>query len=203
MSHRYDRAKFSDPNYKADDYVVDERVKDGPLDQRSCTDVLFTLIFLAFLFGVGVVTVFGVQHGKPERLLAPLDADGHFCGLDEGYQAYKYLYFADINVDPSLILSTAVCVKSCPMDDDTPVECMDTVNVKCSEGIPKEDRYNTTKLFGKACLPILSELPLEAVAKYEKIVGELGINDIGQAIDDIMNSWPIYCIALVTAFIVT
>jgi hypothetical protein len=60
MSHRYDRAKFSDPNYKADDYVVDDRVKDGPLDQRSCTDVLFCLIFLAFLGGVGIVSAFGL-----------------------------------------------------------------------------------------------------------------------------------------------
>jgi hypothetical protein len=135
-------------------------------------------------------------------LLAPLDADGHFCGLDAGYTGYNYLYFADLTVEPSLILSTAVCVKDCPLDDDTPVECISTQNVDCS-AIPREDRYNSTKLFGKACLPVLSELPLEAVAKYEQIVGDLGINDIGQGIDDMLNSWPIYCIALVTAFIVT
>jgi hypothetical protein len=201
-NHRYDRAKFSDPNYKADDYVVDDRVKDGPLDNRSCTDLLFTIVFLAFLVGLGIVSIFGFENGKPERLLAPLDADGNFCGLDALHKAYPYLYFADLYVNPTDIPATAVCVKKCPMDDDQPVECISTLNIDC-DNIPKEKRYNTTLLFAKACLPILKELPSEALDRYNQIVSGLGINDIGQGIDDVMNTWPIYCIGLATAFIVT
>ena len=58
-------------------------------------------------------------------------------------------------------------------------------------------------VFKKACLPDLKDLTEKAREKYDNIIGELGVNDIGQAIDDIMNSWPIYIIALFSTFIVT
>ena len=179
---------------------MDDRVKDGPLEQRSCTDVLFCLIFLAFLGGVGVVSFFGYQHGQPARLLAPLDADGKFCGLDKGYENHPYLYLLDIT--QSDILASAVCVKECPLNNTKPVDCINTtVEETCnSETLI---RYNTTLVFKKACLPKLDELPEEYLGKYNEIVGGLGINDIGQAIDDIMNSWKIYLIALGTVFVVT
>ena len=93
---------------------------DGPLEDRSCTDILFCIIFLAFLGGFGIVSFFGYQNGKPERLFAPLDADGRFCGLDDNMTDYKYLYLAlDPLAAPSVsdLFQTAVCVKSCPQND--------------------------------------------------------------------------------------
>jgi len=39
--------------------------------------------------------------------------------------------------------------------------------------------------------------------RYEKVIEGLGVNDIGQSINDLINSWPIYLIALVSTFIVT
>ena len=131
-----------------------------------------------------------------------MDADGRFCGLDAGLEHHPYLYFVDITKGEDL-LSTAVCVSKCPMEDDQPIDCINTsVETDCAN-TPSVLRYNSTLLFTKACLPILSELPEEAVAKYKEIVGGLGVNDIGQGIDDMMNSWPIYCVALVSTFIVT
>ncbi len=65
---------------------------DGPLEDRSCTDILFCVIFLAFLGGFGIVSLFGYQNGRPDRLLAPLDADGRFCGIDNDVKDYNYLY---------------------------------------------------------------------------------------------------------------
>jgi solute carrier family 44 (choline transporter-like protein), member 2/4/5 len=70
------------------------------LEDRSCTDVLFCIIFLAFLGGFGVISIFGYQHGQPDRLLAPLDADGRFCGLDPIAKDYPYLYLA---LDPTKV----------------------------------------------------------------------------------------------------
>jgi len=93
---------------------VDDRVANGPLEDRSCTDVLFCLIFLAFLVGFGIVSVIGFKNGQPQRLLAPLDADGKFCGLDKGYENYPYLYLAIDPMNVGDIFSTAVCVSSCP-----------------------------------------------------------------------------------------
>ena len=112
---------------------MDDRVGDGPLEDRSCTDVLFCIIFLAFLVGFGVVSVFGYQNGQPQRLLAPLDADGRFCGLDPVVQDYPYLYLALDPTKVTEIFKTAVCVSSCPMNDTTPIKCVPTnVTTDCN-----------------------------------------------------------------------
>ena len=44
-------------------------------------------------------------------------------------------------------------------------------------------------VFGKACLPNYEDLPEDAKAKYNNIVAGLGVNDVGQAFSDILNSW--------------
>jgi hypothetical protein len=49
----------------------------------------------------------------------------------------------------------------------------------------------------------VKELTEAAREKYDNIIGSLGVNDIGQAIDDLMNSWPIYLVGLFTTLIVT
>lgn len=123
---------------------MDPRVSNGPLEERSCTDVLFCLIFIAFLVGLGVISAFGYQNGQPQRLLAPLDADGKFCGLDDGYQNYTYLYLLDINLGVTEILSSAVCVSECPMDDATPISCKTTSVEKDCNKYVTPFRYNTT-----------------------------------------------------------
>ena len=109
--------------------------------------MLFTLLFLAFLGGVGVVSVFGYKNGQPERLLAPLDADGQFCGLGS-YSSYPYLYIMDVNLAVKDVLSSTVCVASCPMNDTTPVDCKSTQNVDCDcykNNSCKYLRYNSTQ----------------------------------------------------------
>jgi len=114
--------------------------------------LLFTLLFLAFLGGVGVVSAFGYKNGQPQRLLAPLDADGKFCGLDS-YSNYPYLYIMDLNIAVTEVLSSTVCVASCPMADDKPVDCKSTPNVDCDcykTNTCKYFRYNTTQ--GKSSL---------------------------------------------------
>jgi solute carrier family 44 (choline transporter-like protein), member 2/4/5 len=117
-------------------------VSNGPIEERSCTDVLFCLLFLAFLVGLGVVSMFGFKNGQPERLLAPLDADGKFCGIDSGYESFPYLYLADLSASATDLLSTAVCVSDCPMDDAIPVSCKPTsIEKDCNaQGLI---RYNT------------------------------------------------------------
>ena len=140
---------------------MDDKVGDGPLEDRSCTDILFCLIFLAFLGGFGIVSVFGYQNGKPERLLAPLDANGRFCGLDEEVKAHPYLYLV-INPEQSTSISnlfeTAVCVSTCPMNDDTPIDCVNTTATTDCNKFKSPFRYNSTLVFKKACLPKVADL---------------------------------------------
>ena len=97
---------------QADDYEVDPELENGPLFKRGCTDVLCLLVFLAFCVGIGFIFLQGWNYGDPKKLLAPLDSDGNFCGVDPGLVDYKYLYFDDISV--TNWLPFAVCVESCP-----------------------------------------------------------------------------------------
>ena len=93
--------------------------------------------------GLGIVSVFGFQHGKPDRLLAPLDADGKFCGLDPGYESHPYLYFLDLDPTGDL-LSSAVCVSGCPANNTDPIDCVPTsVETDCNKYV-YPFRYDST-----------------------------------------------------------
>ena len=45
----FDYAKLKDRKYKGEDYQADKKIRDGPLQERRCTDCLFLLVFIAFL----------------------------------------------------------------------------------------------------------------------------------------------------------
>ena len=42
------------------------------------------------------MTVYGFIHGKVNRLLAPLDGAGNFCGVTKGYTDYPDLYMTNL-----------------------------------------------------------------------------------------------------------
>jgi len=57
------RESLNDSEYKGEDYEVNPAVKNGPLRDRKCTDVLFLLIFFGFLGGMAVVSDFFMKNG--------------------------------------------------------------------------------------------------------------------------------------------
>lgn len=66
--------------------------------------------------------------------MAPYDSDGKFCGIDDGYEDYPYLFYTDVN--PVLWAPYSVCVKTCPMKDDEGYpyfECKPTENVSAND----------------------------------------------------------------------
>nr|XP_053656194.1 choline transporter-like protein 4 isoform X2 [Cherax quadricarinatus] len=91
----------------------------GPIKNRSCTDILCLLLFVAFLAGWGVVTVFAALHGDPSRLLYPTDSMGRVCGRGE-LQNKSFLLFFDLTrcATPKVIATGCptpqVCVEKCP-----------------------------------------------------------------------------------------
>lgn len=135
--------------------------------------MLFCILFVAFIVGLVVVSLFGFKNGKPERLLAPLDANGMFCGLangvDQKYVNYPYLYLLDLSAGEN-ILASAVCVSKCPLNNTEPVDCIPTTAYPSCDKFVYPFRYNSTLgiksyiikfiVVGKACLPILTDLPL-------------------------------------------
>jgi len=94
----------------------------GPVKNRSCTDVLCLLIFVAFLAGWGIVGYFGFLLGDPQRLLHPTDSEGRVCGLDENLVLKPYLFFFDLTkcANPTVLThgcpTPQVCVSSCPTE---------------------------------------------------------------------------------------
>jgi choline transporter-like protein 2/4/5 len=53
-----------------------EELKNGPVMNRSCTDFICCLLFLAFLCGMGGTGAYGYLNGDPMLLLTTWDFDG-------------------------------------------------------------------------------------------------------------------------------
>lgn len=52
-SEKYKGASYGDPNYEGPE--TDPALKDGPIADRSCTDIICCLVFIAFWVGFGYV----------------------------------------------------------------------------------------------------------------------------------------------------
>ncbi|XP_032510800.2 choline transporter-like 2 isoform X3 [Danaus plexippus] len=92
----------------------------GPTRNRSCTDVLFLIMFTLFLGGWGFVGYYSITRGSVEKLLAPIDSKGRRCGVDSGLEDRKYLVFFNIAkcLSPGTPITgcptAQVCVQKCP-----------------------------------------------------------------------------------------
>ncbi|CAH4015503.1 unnamed protein product [Pieris brassicae] len=92
----------------------------GPIHNRSCTDILWLIVFVLFLGGWGYVGYYGLTRGSIEKILAPIDSKGRRCGLDSGLEEKKNLMFFNIAkcLSPGTPITgcptTQVCVENCP-----------------------------------------------------------------------------------------
>ena len=62
----------------------ESKLQNGPVSDRSCTDCICCLVFVAFLVGMGFCAIYGFAKGDPVRLLTGWDTDG---------KSSKYLTF--------------------------------------------------------------------------------------------------------------
>ncbi|XP_075239028.1 choline transporter-like protein 2 isoform X1 [Convolutriloba macropyga] len=104
----------------------------GPLNQRSCTDVICCGIFALNILLYGVVGIVGFYYGNPARLLHPTDSEGNSCGsanddtiTGRDLSDKPFLHMFDISkctaIGTNFALTgeiacptTSVCVKECP-----------------------------------------------------------------------------------------
>ena len=114
--------------------VNGDDLQNGPVMNRSCTDPICCLIFVAFIAGMAAAAAYGFAKGNPKLLLTSWDADGKGCGYSPETKDYPYLYFVAPNMnfnasskDPKELLKVfkyAACVKECPTADNrTEVLC--------------------------------------------------------------------------------
>nr|XP_039270354.1 choline transporter-like protein 2 [Styela clava] len=98
--------------------------KDGPIKNRSCTDLICLIIFFAAIVGFVVVGIFAWLNGNPVILLLPTDSNGRICGVKYGdldLSNKTNLFFFDLTQCASpasylnfQCLTPQVCVNSCP-----------------------------------------------------------------------------------------
>lgn len=55
---------------------------DGPVKKRGCTDIPCCMIFLAHWGLFCYIVYWAYMNGEPQRLIAPRDYKGAFCGFD-------------------------------------------------------------------------------------------------------------------------
>ncbi|XP_006007447.1 choline transporter-like protein 1 isoform X1 [Latimeria chalumnae] len=99
-----------------------------PLEDHSCTDIPWLLIFILFCVGMGLICGFSIVSGAASRLIYGYDSYGNICGRKnvqvEGiansgldHTEKKYVFFLDpCNLDfvKKRIKSIALCVSACP-----------------------------------------------------------------------------------------
>eukprot|EP00794_Sanderia_malayensis_P015860 gene15860-17458_t len=74
--------KKHDPNFK------------GPIHRRGCTDIIFCILFAAYMVFMIVIGALAYINGNPKRLLYPTDSAGKICGMDVPNK--PYLFFFDL-----------------------------------------------------------------------------------------------------------
>uniref|UniRef100_A0AAY4CWB7 Choline transporter-like protein n=1 Tax=Denticeps clupeoides TaxID=299321 RepID=A0AAY4CWB7_9TELE len=102
-----------------------------PLEDRSCTDMPWFLLFVVFCVGMGGICAFTVVTGGAARLVFGYDSYGNTCGqrneqiegvllsgLDQTDK--KFVFFLDpcnIDIVQRKIKSMALCVTQCPDEE--------------------------------------------------------------------------------------
>jgi hypothetical protein len=149
---------------------------------------------------MGYLTGYGLNHGQMDKLMAPLDGDNKFCGIErrpnttqDGYEDYGHLYLTSLEgLSASAIFDKGICVKKCPMNDTTPIECKTTSKVsKCND--PSLQRYNTKQVIGY-CFPASTKaLPSSMRLGWAQAKASFLANPVGKYFNDMyLSSRAIY-----------
>jgi len=91
----------------------------GPVKNRSCTDILCLFLFIFCIAGWAGVSYIGFRDGNPELLIYPTNSTGQFCGQGENAER-PFLFFQNLLVCASMSSlvngcpTPQVCVEECP-----------------------------------------------------------------------------------------
>jgi len=83
---------------------------DGPTQNRSCTDIIGTLLIVCMWISMTIIGGYAIKNGNHEIILNPMDYDGNICGT--------IFNGTDMTEFPKLVYVNnflgGVCVKECP-----------------------------------------------------------------------------------------
>mmetsp|Transcript_74453 Transcript_74453/g.215864 ORF Transcript_74453/g.215864 Transcript_74453/m.215864 type:complete len:762 (-) Transcript_74453:124-2409(-) len=95
-----------------------DKLIQGPVRQRHCTDAPCAIVFIAYIAGFCYLC-YGLQkHSDPHEVTAGRDYRGRSCGWDAGVEDLKSVYFPDLAVDFKgknvFAPKYGICVATCP-----------------------------------------------------------------------------------------
>lgn len=137
-----------------------------------------------------------------------MDGDGHFCGL-EGNANFPYLYYI---ITKDSYSPRAVCVKECPVEITDKVDCKTTSRVPSKDTCLKEASkdgsghigYGTNRVLKRFCVPDIDKLPTTISPDlYNNLIGNFGLDDVQEYMEDITEAGNIYLYTFLTCIIVT
>uniref|UniRef100_A0ABM5FHK6 Choline transporter-like protein n=1 Tax=Pogona vitticeps TaxID=103695 RepID=A0ABM5FHK6_9SAUR len=114
----------SSPSPYGEKYKHDPSFR-GPIQKRSCTDVICCVLFLAFIAGYIVVGILAWLYGDPRQVIYPRNSTGAYCGIGSNSDKPYLLYFNIMKCVMGLNTmvtamnglqcpTTQICVSSCP-----------------------------------------------------------------------------------------
>uniref|UniRef100_A0A3Q3INS3 Choline transporter-like protein n=1 Tax=Monopterus albus TaxID=43700 RepID=A0A3Q3INS3_MONAL len=158
-----------------------------PLEERSCTDIPWLIIFTLFCIGMACICGYPIATGAASRLISGYDSYGNTCGQTNtevtgvplsgrDMTENKYVFFLDpCNLDliNRKINSIALCVSKCPATelqtyDDLKKFALNNGSFLCSYDI-SATRYTSHSERNTKC-PKLPVLPSKAVPVFHRCV---------------------------------
>jgi hypothetical protein len=98
------------------------KFEDGPIQKRSCTDIICWCIFVFGIVWWVTAFIYGLSNGDPKKVFAAWDEDNKQCGYTTGYGDYGYAYFYSV-LDTSFISTVytrVICINKCPTYTNDP-----------------------------------------------------------------------------------
>ena len=158
-------------------------------EDRKCTDCICLLIFIAFVGCMGFLTSYGLKYGDMNKLMAPLDGDDNFCGVNNGngkgmnLTSKPYLYLPELSISSIKdIFADGVCVDECPKSDSGKINFQPNSAVPDNTTLSSFRRYNTKKVLGY-CFPTV-DLDPQLKAGWKAAKNAFLANPIGKYFND-------------------
>jgi choline transporter-like protein 2/4/5 len=101
---------------------IDERLENGPIEDRGITDIICCLLFIAFWVMTIFIAVVCFRKGDLDRVMRPVDYSGNPCGMGSA-KDYPYLMFGKLKTVKKDFLVNTVCVKNCPQKSGETMDC--------------------------------------------------------------------------------
>lgn len=99
----------------------------GPIKNRSCTDIICCILFVLYIVGMVALGIFAYIKGNPYKLLNSVDSDGNICGYDSSVRDLPKLVFFDLTECIASVteVSTKLFGASCPTKQRCAKQCPD------------------------------------------------------------------------------